>query len=103
VLLAFDDPDLQRFYADDVPIPGLAGPAAEHCLDALALLVAARSLRDLASLRAYQFLTREVRGTWLSLRLNEGFALAVSVHGDGTDAATATIKIARVRKLQRST
>lgn len=92
MLLRFEDPSLERFFVSGVPPEGVEPSVQEYCLDALAVLVAARSVADFRSLRAFRPIElRGKRAGQLALSLGDGWALVFSVEAQGTDHATANI------------
>jgi plasmid maintenance system killer protein len=93
VRLRFEDSLLERFYVSGVPPEGVELAVQEYCLDALAVLVAARSVADFRALDAFRPI--ELRGRplgRLALPLGAGWALIFSVEAEDTDDATASIK-----------
>jgi hypothetical protein len=93
VQFRFADPILERFYVRGVAPEGLPAPVLGYCLDALAVLAAARGVDDFSSLRAFRPVALCVRGrSTLALQLGDEWALTFTVENDGTDDAMANIK-----------
>lgn len=89
----FQDPILERFYVSDVAPGGVPAPVLEYCLDALAVLAAARGVGDLDSFRAFRPVARPTSGhNALALKLGDEWVLIFTVENDGTDDAMANIK-----------
>ena len=91
--LRFEDSLLERFYVSGAPPEGVEPEVQEYCLDALAVLGAARAVADFRSLEAFRPV--ELRGRpagRLAMPVGAGWSLVFSVEGENTDAATACIR-----------